>query len=44
MNFKKSTFMDKLPEFLKIEVGGNKKQKENKKESKIFKGIIHVKN
>lgn len=40
MNFKKSTFMDKLPEFLKIEVGGNKKQKENKKESKIFKGNL----
>ena len=40
MNFKKSTFMDKLPEFLKIEVGGNKKQKENKKKSKIFKGNL----
>lgn len=40
MNFKKSTFMDKLPELLKIEVGGNKKQKENKKESKIFKGNL----
>ena len=40
MNFKKSTFMDKLPEFLKIEVGGNKKQKENKKETRIFKGKL----
>lgn len=40
MNFKKSTFMDKLPELLKIEVGGNKKQKENKKKSKIFKGNL----
>ena len=37
MNFKKSSFMEKLPEILTMEIGGSKKTKENKKESKIFK-------
>lgn len=36
MNFKKATLMDKLPDFLKIEIGGKKDNKEDKK----FKGNL----
>lgn len=36
MNFKKTTLMDKLPDFLTMEIGGNKGKSENKK----FKGNL----
>ena len=37
MNFKKASLMDKLPDFLKIEVGGKKEKKEDKKlKSNLF--------
>ena len=37
MNFKKTSLMDKLPDILKIEVGGKKKTKEDKKlKSNLF--------
>ena len=42
MNFKKTSFMDKLPEFLKMEIGPSKKNKESKpnKLTEKFKGNL----
>ena len=36
MNFKKQSLLDKLPDFLKIEVGGNENKKEKKDKSGLF--------
>lgn len=40
MNFKKATLMDKLPDFLKMEIGPSKKKQPKESSSKIGKGNL----
>lgn len=40
MNFKKATLMDKLPDFLKMEIGPSKKKQSKESSSKIGKGNL----
>lgn len=40
MNFKKATLMDKLPDFLKMEIGPSKKKQPKEPSSKIGKGNL----